>query len=259
MKKQEYTLILMPTKEVSCLYQHTQTKTLLFSVEKPKDKMMKPILLMLLSNAPVKEKYRSGGEYITKSTNKLIDGKPFTVIDDPYPGSKVRVAVSIRDNRDWGKRMTKEIFDYAKEIIASNLYTISCYTIPFSQQMQIVEYYNSNGQTLPDVDAKQWIARSRCHIEISIAKVGKTKPVEILTTIDRKAEKLFEITSQSVYLCEVKENFPPFWHIKNEYDLDGNGTLALCSITDGIEMAMDIAIKKLTKLKSKEWMDYHRI
>lgn len=70
--------------------------------------------------------------------------------------------------------------------------------------------------------------------------------------IDAKIKKLREITSNFLYIEYYAHTHCDMWKINNEYTKFRLGKLVLCSLDEGIEKALDLAISGILARKL-EW------
>ena len=72
-----------------------------------------------------------------------------------------------------------------------------------------------------------------------------------MSTIDDKINKLRYVTSNFLFIEYYSHNQCDMWKIKNEYTHYASSKLVLCPVYEGIEKALDLAIKNITSIKLK--------
>lgn len=70
------------------------------------------------------------------------------------------------------------------------------------------------------------------------------------STIDEKILALSEITSEFLFKAYYSHENAICWKINNEYSEYNKETFVLCKVEDGIEKALDLAIKTITEKKN---------
>ena len=72
-----------------------------------------------------------------------------------------------------------------------------------------------------------------------------------LLTIDDKIKRLLNITTEFIFIEYYPHTKVDMYKILNEYTEYGQEKLVLCSIDDGIELALNSAYKQILEKKKK--------
>jgi hypothetical protein len=69
-------------------------------------------------------------------------------------------------------------------------------------------------------------------------------------SIDTKVSKLLFLTDEFIFPAYYSHTRRTMWKISNVYTTYGSETLVLCSLDEGIEKALDLAIEHISKARS---------
>lgn len=87
--------------------------------------------------------------------------------------------------------------------------------------------------------------------DFSIQVVNWEKEPEIKESIDSKIEKLLSLSDEFVFPEYYSHTNKTMWKIVNIYTEYKQETLVLCGVDEGIEKAIDLAIKHISKSRNE--------
>jgi hypothetical protein len=70
-----------------------------------------------------------------------------------------------------------------------------------------------------------------------------------MSTIDNKIDELRDVTSNFLFIEYYSHTQCDMWKIMNEYTHYKSDKLVLCQVDEGIEKALDLAIKEISSRK----------
>lgn len=79
----------------------------------------------------------------------------------------------------------------------------------------------------------------------------RPKKDELILTIDNKIKQLREITTEQPFIEYYTHSGCEMWKINNEFTNYNQDKLVLCSVEEGFEKALDIAITYIDKAKTE--------
>lgn len=75
-----------------------------------------------------------------------------------------------------------------------------------------------------------------------------------MNKIDEKIKQLLEITDQFIFIEHYTHTGEKMYKIENHFTNYAKETLVLCKVSQGIEMALDLAIQEI-EIRKKEFFE----